>query len=293
MEQINGIEEFSVMDFQHKIEDMKKQKASLKREIDENSLLAIRLREELRAFGSKSDDLKTEIRKLETLIIERQNELGELKNRIEKELGILAIERKTLDDRRIGLDAEKLELDRDKEYQKKRIEESNAKIVRLERDAMQKEVDALNKEKEAEGTLNAVEEDRLKLREAEVRVRQKEADAEKNRADSEKILSDARRLREEAEAEKIGYTMKFEDLRKREEEVERVKATNRSEVDALEATRKELEDRERDVLLDENKNREIQMKLIREVENAKIEQSMKKKLQEELRNGPSGNPSTK
>src|SRR3989338_8803842 len=90
------MEDISLMDLDNKLKDMQKVKLSLKREIDQNQLDAINLRESIKALDKKEVQLANETKVLENSLMKRREEISSIDGLIDKERKIIEAEKRDL-----------------------------------------------------------------------------------------------------------------------------------------------------------------------------------------------------
>lgn len=278
------MEEVSYLDLDKKIADMQAVKKSLAREINQNQLDALNLRDELKAFQTKVDEQKTEIKKLDAILLNRKQEISTIDNLLDKERKIIDAEKRDLISLRESVSGEQAVWSQEKTAALAAIDERIKKIARQEVSAMNRLAEIEAKEKMIAGELEEISRRRINVNEAELKANAVLSDAQQVKLEAEKLSTFEKRALEEAEAKSKAYDALMENLRSREAIAADKESNMKVAYNDIELRKKDLDERERDIVIAESKLREMRVKTIREIEHAKIEADRKKAIKNEAEN---------
>lgn len=271
----NVVKDESFAELYEKISQMQKIKASLKREIDQNQLESIDLRESIKALSDKKTQAQNELNKTESLIIKRREEISSIDTLLDKERKLIDAEKREIASQKEGLDGEMSVFRSEKQAALEAVEEQRKKLNRIEVSLLNQKTDLDSKERQITGELEEVSMRRNKALELEVKINQRNKESEEIKKEAEAILRRAEKELDDAKAKLVAYEAMSADIKTREKSFADKDAYIKTCYNDLEVRKSELDERERDITIKGGRIKANEERLRRELERAKIEQSRK------------------
>ena len=278
----NGNEEVSLLDLDQRIKELKSLNVSLRREIDQNQLEAINLRESLKALFDKELIKKDEIKVLEATILTRRNEISSIDTLIDKERRIIEHEKRDLIAKREGIEGEMLVFRKEKQGALEGIEDTRKKLVREQVDNSNLTQELRDREKEIKGQLDELSARRVKMQELEVKNQAKASELDKQRDEIEVIKRLTEKALDEANAKSIYFDSLSAETREKLRGIDEREATVKVAMNDIEARQQAIKSDERDIIIEKDKLRSIRTGLLKEAEMARIDQTKKDKIKKEI-----------
>lgn len=279
----NGVDFESMESLDTQVKDLNSRKKSLRREIDENYVMASRLRDQIKALSETYEEKKVLVSKVNVELINKNSEISDLDSKINSERRILEIERRELDSIKKDLESRQSLFEEEKRGQLAIFAQREEKVAKdeIENDKKKKELD--EREKQAIGELAELSSRRLKVNESESRLGQKESEIEKLRKEAEIFINQSKNEADELKSQKLFYQDESKKAKLLQDEAAKTQENLTLALELNDVKKRELDERERDVLLVENKVRDIKSRLVRDIELAKLPKEQKDKLSNELK----------
>ena len=280
----NGTEEISLMDLDEKLTEMKKLKASLGREVNQNQMEALNLRSDLKALYSKHEDLKAQIVLSEGTLLKRREEINSIDEFLGKKGKLLEAEKRDLVALRENIYAENAVFQDEKKRMKEELEEARKQLSRHELNLLNRDNDLKVGEKYLSGELEAMNLRQTKLKEDELKIQIKSQEADKMKEEAALLKSQAQRELEEAKASIVSYESKASEIAQKEKSFTEKEAHIRTCYNEITIKTKEIEEADKDLIIEDNRLRDIRTRLYKEIEICKIDARKKKEFQKEIEN---------
>lgn len=283
MSEQNGLSEtVSIIDLDNKIKDMQKINSSLQREINQNQLAALQLREALKAYQEKELTSQTKLKEIEATILTRRNELSSIDNLLDKERKIIEAEKRDLMALREGVGTEQSVWNAEKNASIEAIKADQGRLARQEVSLMNRSHDLDMREKDIAGQLEELSTRRIKISEMESKTQAALSEAQNSKEEAEKFLVKAKRELEEATAKSSSYDSLNESIKEKEKSFDEKNSHIKTCYNDLEVRKNELDEQERDLTIEKDKLRELRTRLSKEIEAARIDAQRKQKMKDEL-----------
>lgn len=276
------MEPVSLVDLTIKIEELTKVRDSLKREIDQNFFEASGLRENIKALSEKIAIERAELIKSHKEVESKRIELGSIDQLIDKENKLMESEKRDVESAKSRLASELAIFHKEKSGALEAIDDQRKKLNRLEVALLNREKDLKDAERNIEGQIGELAQRRLAIQEKELSLQAKDTEVSKKIKESELKLSLAEKYRDEAQAEKVRYTELSSATKKREAEFAEKDAQIRTCYGDIDIRKNRLDDRERDIVINEGKLSALRVKVSKEIEVARISATKKDELTKEL-----------
>ena len=279
---MNNGTEVSIIDIDEVIKDRQKIKESLGREINGKQIEASNLRDTVAALTDKVSSLRGEIAKYDQIVLKRREEDSGLSSKYAEEIKRIECDRRDLIALREVVGREQLLWNQEKKAQTEALNEERAKFARHKLDLEARETTLRHRETEAMAVLKEANE---KLVSAESDTQKAISDrlsAKNELQEVDKRLREAEKSKDEAEAVKVRYETLSSELKSKLEAIGLEKVHIKTCMDEIELKRTEIKDRERDVVIEEDRVRNAKSKLKKEVEYAQIEKDKREAIKKEL-----------
>ena len=267
----NGSNEISYIELDKKINDMKVVRLSLTREIDQNSLVAIDLREALKAMDNKKVDLENKIKELEVSILNRRAELSSIDNLLDKERKMMDAEKRDLDIKRETLYGEQTIFAKEKAGALEAIEDTRKKLSKEQVSSMNRDFDMKAQEKDIAGQILELGRRRVMIQESEVKASAIIKESEVARLEVDKLKTQAQRVLDDAKAEEVRYNAMVADVSEKEKDFIERESRIKTCYNEIDVRKKELDEQERDLVIEMNKLKILKQSFLKEVERSRIE----------------------
>lgn len=275
-------EDMSIMDLNMVLKDMATRKSSLKREIDQNELTAISLREELKALEDKRGIISNKVKEADLMLIKRREEISNIDALLDKERVKLENENKDFAQKIQAFRNEQMVWESEKKAALDSINEIRAKIAREDVSSMNLKFDLENKHKDVDGQIEELGRRRIKISNDEVKISNLRVEADKLLDEAKKKLYEAAKVEDEAKAKIVAYDELLSKVTQAEKEIKEKEQHLKVVAQENDAKENELKDREREVILEEGKLKELSKKLLREVQIAKVSKEVKDEIIKEI-----------
>lgn len=275
-------EEVSYLDVQKKIDDMKKIKESLMREINGKQIEAMNLRDTNTALLNKQEELRKQIASLDQLVVKRQTEAGSLENTVLEEMRKIEAHKRDLMTLRDSVNNEQILWVKDKASQLESLNEDRRKVARSEMTLNTREGDLKNREREVAGLLKDVNQRILVVAANEQKTAGMQEEALKKYQEAEKRVRESEHIKDEVAAEKVRYEALIAENKTKLEAFGEKEAHIKVCYDEIEIKNAEIKDRLRDVVLEEDRLRNIKVKLHKEIQYAALTREKKDEYKKEL-----------
>ena len=265
-------------DVQLIVDDLKKVRDSLRREISTSQYEASRLRDEVKAFIEESAKHKNIMKELEVKVLNKRSELASIDDLIDKERKIVEEGKNEMDILRQNFTNEQAVWNQEKSGAMSVIEARTKELNRLQVDTLNRKADVDEMEKQVNVQLEEISSRRIKIQEAEIKVQQKDEESSRtleaanlSRVSSEKILEEAKAEKKMYQDLKVKINSERNSLAEREQAVKDGYQEN-------ERNKEEMRERSREILISESKLRDLKLRTTKEIEAAKVESEQKKRL---------------
>ena len=274
--------EESLMDLDLKIKDMQSLKSSLKREIDQNQLEALNLREELKALQNKIVTVSNEVKVSESTLIKRREEISTIDSLLDKERKLLEAEKRDIISMREGVSGENAVFQQEKKGAMEAIEENRRRLNRLEVSIMNQKADLENAEKQLNGQIQEISSRRIAVQELEIKAQAKMTEAEQARVEANKLKHESEKFMNDAKAELVAYQDRLKQVVEREKYFAEKDSHIKTCYNDIDVKKKEQKETENDLIIEQSKVRDVRNRLYKEIEVAKIEERKKAELKKEI-----------
>lgn len=278
----NGFEEVSVIDMKLKIDDMKKLKASLLRELNQHYLDCQNYRDTTDALAKKMQEIKADLASTDKLVVERRDEVNNLESKIREDSRIIEAEKRDLVALRSSVSAEQEVFHKEKQASLEMIENETKNLTRLEISLKNRDSELKNREKEVAGELEEVNKRKAVTEASERNLSSKQSEIEKMDKDSKEALRSSEKALDEANGLKSKYESLLSDIKLKESELSEKESSIKMSQNEVDAKKKELSSRERDVVIEEDRLRNIKDKLRQEIKYSAINKDKKAEINSEL-----------
>ena len=274
MEQVN-MEDVSFVELNKKLEDMKKIKLSLAREINQNQLDAQTLRDTITAYNSKIEELKKQIAQYDSLVMKRHEEVAQLDSKNTQEMRLIEAHRSDLVTLRDSVNNEQTLWQSEKQAHLESMKDERNKLARLEISLNTRDADLKVAEKQVSGQLEDLGRRKVQVENMEIKWQAKDTQAGKTVEEADTKLRQAEKVLDDAKATQVRYESLLEETKSKQDEFTNKDAHIRTAQEEIEVKRKELSDRERDLIIEEDRLRAIKAKLRNEIKYAALTREKK------------------
>lgn len=275
-------EDVSLLDLDNKVKDLQTIKASLKREIDQNQMVALSLRESVKALSSKYEEVKHDYKKLEYSILERREELSSIESSMERERQKVRNQISDNEEVSKSLNEQMVTFTIERTNALKEIDLVRSMLAIKEKELAQKSTELDVKIKEANGSLGELTERREKIRVSELRVSKLEEDSIKIHKDAESKLREAEKVMSDAKGAEARYNSLVNEFKDKSAHFESLAEQVKLGMNDNEIKKAALIELERDLIIQKDSLEEIKRRLIKEIEIARIDSSKKESLKKEI-----------
>lgn len=274
--------EESLLDIDQKMKDMKAVNVSIQREINSNQLVALELRESIKALENKKDEVRKQIQESEMTLLKRRDEIAGIDNLLDKERKLCEAEKRDAIALRESVSAESAVFQSEKKAGLEALEEARKSITRQKLDLEAREKEVQNAEKSIAAQLEELSKRRIAVQDMELKAQAKASDAEKMKQDAENALRTASKTLDEAKGKEATYNTLLESLKAEKIAFDRESSAIRKSYNEIELRKKELDDKQRDIIIESDKVRTIRKKVEQEIRIASISEEQKESLKKEL-----------
>lgn len=281
MEQVN-MEDVSYVELNKKIDDMKKIRESLFREINQNQLNAQNLRDTITAYNQKIEDLKKQIGQYDTLVMKRHEEVAQLDSKNTEEMRLIEAHKRDLITLRETVNNEQTLFQKEKVAILESIDNERKKNARREMELNTREQNLKDGERQVSGQLKDTSQRKIDVEAREKNVSKVQDEAEKARGGAELTFKQAEKALDEANAMKSRYESLSSETKAKEQGFVEDEARIRTAHNELEARKLELDNKFRDLTIEEDRVRQIKDKLRKEIHYSMVTKEKKEDFKKEL-----------
>ena len=281
MEQVN-MEDVSYVELNKKIDDMKKIRESLFREINQNQLNAQNLRDTITAYNQKIEDLKKQIGQYDTLVMKRHEEVAQLDSKNTEEMRLIEAHKRDLITLRETVNNEQTLFQKEKVAILESIDNERKKNARREMELNTREQNLKDGERQVSGQLKDTSQRKIDVEAREKNVSKVQDEAEKARGGAELTFKQAEKALDEANAMKSRYESLSSETKAKEQGFVEDEARIRTAHNELEARKLELDNKFRDLTIEEDRVRKIKDKLRKEIHYSMVTKEKKEDFKKEL-----------
>ena len=276
------MEDISYMDMQEKVNDMKKIRDSLFREINSKQIQAQEYRDTISAYEKKMEEAKKNVGTVEALILKRTEELASLDSKNTQEMRTIEAHRRDLVTLREAVNAEQIVLAGEKKAAYEAIEEDRRKLARQEHTLNTREGDLKNREREVAAQLDELSKRNSKADEMLLKAQSRDEETRKMNEEVALKLKQTEKALDEANAKKVHNDSlsrltdeKLTDIKGRESSL-------KVAYQEIEVKKREISDKQRDLTIEEHRVREFREKVRNELKYSELNKAKKTELQAEL-----------
>ena len=279
---MESLEEVSFVELNKKIDDMKKIRESLFREINQNQLNAQTLRDTITAYNQKIEDLKKQIGQYDTLVMKRHEEVAQLDSKNTEEMRLIEAHKRDLITLRETVNNEQTLFQKEKVAILESIDNERKKNARREMELNTREQNLKDAERQVSGQLKDTSQRKIDVEAREKNVSKIQDEAEKARGTAELTLKQAEKALDEANAMKSRYESLTAEVKLKEQGFKEQESHVTTAHNELEARKLELDSKFRDLTIEEDRVRQIKEKLRKEIHYSMVTKEKKGEFQKEL-----------
>ena len=281
-ESSNGTNEVSIIDIDEVIKDRVKIKESLAREINGKQIEASNLRDTVAALTDKVSSLRAEITKFDQIVLKRREEDAGLSSKYADEIKRIECDRRDLIALKEVVGGEQLLWTQEKKAQTEALNDERSKFARFKMDLESREVTLKNSENQASAILRDCNEKLLVAESDKQKAMAERIQAKNELQDAQNRLREADKAKDEAEAARVRYETLEKEHKAKLLAFDQKESHIKTCMDEIELKQLNLKDRERDVVIDEDRIKNLKSKLRKELEYAAISKDKKEAIKKEL-----------
>ena len=279
---MENLEDVSFVELNKKLEDMKRIKVSLAREINQSQLDAQNLRDTITAYNQKIEDLKKQIAQYDGLVMKRHEEVATLDSKNTEEMRLIEAHKRDLVTLRESVNNEQALFQKEKVAILESIDVERRKNARREMELNTRDQNLKDGERQVSGQLTDINRRKIDVEAREKNVTKIQDEAEKARGEAEVKLKSAEKAFDEGNAMKSRYEALSLETREKAQGFEEEDARIRSAYNEIEVRKREIDDKFRDLTIEEDRIRQIKDKLRKEIHYSMVTREKKDEINKEL-----------